>query len=232
MEHVSDGCTGIRLELGAYALDALEPDERDRVAAHLTHCADCTAELSALDSVSSILRTDDARASAVAETPGSPEADAALARIAAERRRDVRSTRRLRVATAASSSVAAAAVVLALVLGTHPVDHFAPNGLATTLRPATGVAADARVRLSARPWGTQVDLATARLPALAAGAYYEVWLVRRDGTRVAAGTFRPTTASGKARVRLAAAIGLDEIARIGVTRESGGVSSRVLSASA
>lgn len=37
--------------LGAYALDALSPDERDAVEAHLRHCARCRAEVADLASV-------------------------------------------------------------------------------------------------------------------------------------------------------------------------------------
>ena len=38
-----------------------------------------------------------------------------------------------------------------------------PVGAAAPLRPAPGVHASASVRLSARPWGTQVDFAAARI---------------------------------------------------------------------
>ncbi|MCP9487615.1 MAG: anti-sigma factor, partial [Gaiellaceae bacterium MAG52_C11] len=121
-----------------------------------------------------------------------------------------------------------AAVGIAVSLAVRPVDSFPPAGAASALRPAAGVAATASVRLSARPWGTQVDLAASRLPVLPAGSYYEVWLVRADGTRLAAGTFRPTAPDGRARVRLAAALPLAAIVRIGVTREGAGGTTDVL----
>lgn len=56
------------------------------------------------------------------------------------------------------------------------------------------------------------------------------WLARPDGSRVAAGTFRPTAAGGSARVRLAAAVALAGVARVGVTREGSGPGVPVLRA--
>lgn len=61
------------------------------------------------------------------------------------------------------------------------------------------------------------------MPALPRGSYYQVWLVRADGTRIAAGTFRPTVPGGRARVRLAAGIPRPLVARVSVTLEGAGL---------
>ena len=221
-------CDEIRGDLGAYALGALEPDETQRVAAHLENCASCRHELEQLSFASELLRTPLARTLATESEEAQP-ADRGLSGIAAARARERRRLRQGAAAAAAGGAALLAALGIAVSLATRPVDSFAPSGAAATLRPATGIAATASVRLSPRPWGTQVDLVTTRMPPLPAGAYYELWLVRADGSRVAAGSFRPTTADGRARVRLAAALPLARVARIGVTREGPTGSARILS---
>jgi anti-sigma factor RsiW len=43
------------IDVGAYVVDALEPDERQRLAAHLPTCAVCTAELQELERLPALL---------------------------------------------------------------------------------------------------------------------------------------------------------------------------------
>ena len=43
------------VDVGAYVIDALEPDERMRVAAHIAGCPSCTAELEALRGLPALL---------------------------------------------------------------------------------------------------------------------------------------------------------------------------------
>lgn len=221
-------CDETRFELGAYVLGALEPEEAARVERHLAGCDRCRAELEELGAASALLRTPGAQADATLDEEPAP-ADEALARVAAERRRE---RRRLKATASAGGTALVAVAVLAVALLTTPRDGFAPAGSRIALAPSAGVAAAAEVRLSARPWGTQVDLDARSMPALGSGQFFEVWLVRRDGSRVPAGTFRPTAADGAARVRLAAAISIDQVARVGVTRAGPGESLAVLEAPA
>lgn len=223
-------CDEIRIELGAYALGALEPEEAHRVEAHLGGCDGCRSELEQLSFASSLLRTPAARAFAHEPEPDPDLVEKALAGIASTRIAQTRKARRLGVAAAGTGAGLLAAIGIAVALGTRPADSFAPTGRATALRAATGIDAAASIRLSTRPWGTQVDLRTVRMPALPPGAYYEVWLVRKDGKRVAAGTFRPTAPGGQARVRLAAGVPRPLVARVGVTLEGAGPGKRVLGA--
>lgn len=225
-------CDEIRTELGAYALGALEHDEAQRVEAHLADCEGCRSELEQLLFASSLLRTPVARAFAAETEPDPTLVEKALAGVASIRIAQTRKVRRLGIAAAGTSAALLAVIGLAVTLGTRPADSFSPTGRATPLQAATGIAAAASVRLSSRPWGTQVDLRTERMPALPPGAYYEVWLIRADGTRVAAGTFRPTSPGGRARVRLAAGIARPLVARVGVTLEGAGPGRRVLDATA
>lgn len=53
---MTGGCDLIRVSLGAYAVDALDPAERKHVEAHLEGCADCTGELAQLRDVAGLLR--------------------------------------------------------------------------------------------------------------------------------------------------------------------------------
>lgn len=220
-------CDAIRIELGAYALGALEPEDAGRVEKHLSGCARCRGELEELGAASALLRTPGAQAGTAAVEEPQPAVEA-LARVAAQRRRE---RRRANAAGATGGVSMVVIAALAFALLTTPRDGFAPDGSRIALAPVVGAAA-ADVTLSTRPWGTQVDLEARSLPALDSGQYYEVWLVRRDGSRIPAGTFRPTTTDGAARVRLAAAVPFGEVARVGVTREGQGTSLTVLQAPA
>ena len=223
-------CDEARALLGGYALEALEPEEARLVAEHLSRCGRCRDELDELSSASSLLRGSPARELA-AEAEEVPRADAALSAIAEARARERRRLRVLGIGTLGAGAAFLVALSVAVSLASRPIDSFAPAVSPTSMRPVARAPAAATVRLTRRPWGTQVDLVTTRLPALPAGAYYELWLVRANGSRVAAGTFRPTTPDGRARVRLAAALPLTEVVRIGVTRKAPGGDDPILSAS-
>jgi len=94
----------------AYALDALERDERDRYEVHLASCAACREELEGFWRVSG----------ALAHAAGGPAPPAALrSRILAEARRERPNVvpLRRRLALPAAASFAAAAAVAAIGLG-------------------------------------------------------------------------------------------------------------------
>lgn len=223
-------CGEIRTELGAYALGVLDPAAANAVERHLTGCARCRAELAELSLAAGLLQGDAAR-TVLTEAPAEPApADQALAAVAEARHREQRSLRRARRAALGGGAAFVVAAVLAGGLAFRPVDRFAPEGSIVALAPVEATTAAASVTLSSRPWGTQVDLVARAMPPLPQGAYYEVWLVRPDGSRVSAGSFRPTAAGGSARVRLAAAVALADVTQIGVTREGGGPGVTVLRA--
>ena len=98
------------------------------------------------------------------------------------------------------------AVALVVTLSGRTADPLAPDGSAVALRAEPGLGATGAVRLSSRPWGTQVDLRVDRLPIDASGEGYAVWLLRADGRRIPAGTFRPASGAATSRVRLPGAV--------------------------
>jgi len=223
-------CGEIRTELGAYALGVLDPAAANAVERHLSGCAGCRAELAEVSLAAGLLQ-DDAAQAVVTEAPAEPPpADRALATVAEAREREQRSLRRARRATLGGGAAFIAAAVLAGGLALRPVDRFAPEGSVVALVPVDATTTAATATLSSRPWGTQVDLVARAMPPLQRGAYYQVWLVRPDGSRISAGSFRPTAAGGRARVRLAAAVALADVTRIGVTREGDGPGVAVLRA--
>ena len=80
------GCNEFRELLGGYVLDALEPDERDAVRAHLADCPRCRREHAELAGVPAMLDLLDAPDEAPAAPPPELE-EAILDRFARDRRR-------------------------------------------------------------------------------------------------------------------------------------------------
>ncbi len=126
--------------LGAYALDALEPDERALVEAHLEHCPRCAAEVAEHHEVAGLLANSGGAApdelwDRIAERLDAPAPSwdrlAARLEVPAEVAADpdivpiARGRRPGRLATVVVSIVAAAAALAAVVLGVqvHHLDH-------------------------------------------------------------------------------------------------------------
>jgi anti-sigma factor RsiW len=213
-------------ELGAYVLGALDPDERDVVAAHLAACPICAAEHARLSTLPAMLRPAEGL-----EIPAAPAGveERLLDRIAAERgakppkaglRGRLRSIRRARLTrpraafAAALAGAALGAGVTAIVLGSG--DDAAPTAqYALRLTGATG--ASARAQLEPGRSGTQVHLWVKGLPP-GAEAVYEV-RCERSGWSASAGTFR-ADARGRAHVVLTTAARIGEYERIRVIRRS------------
>src|SRR5581483_2489886 len=161
----------------AYALDALNDDERAAFESHLAQCEQCRAELAGLSETAAAL---------------------ALAAAAAERLNVVPLPARrlwLTRATAAAASVAACAAVglgvwattLSHQLSSQKEKNAAaeilldPSAQKSTLRGGKGmvaVAADGRAVLLVH-----------RLPAAPSGMTYEAWVIPRGGAPERAGLF-------------------------------------------
>jgi len=191
--------------LGAYALDAVEADERDAVDRHLNECPRCRAEVADHRTVASFLGSAGGRApdslwdriaASLEEAP--PELRLAPV-VPIKDRRSVS----LRVGAAVAAVAAGVIAVLGLevVHLNHQVDHLAAPERTDTalLSAATHALADPRAqRVSMRSADGQrsAEIALASdgtgflvaddLPALAADRTYQLWALA-DGQKISAG---------------------------------------------
>ena len=189
--------------LGAYALHVLEGEERERaealIATHLPGCLECRTLFEELQHVTGEL--------ALATGPRKPPR-----LLAARLRRDVRSSRRRRLASILLSSVAVVALVFLagwtahlsnrvndadsrqartrafLATVSHPLSHVVPFSALRTTNPISDLIP---VQLAAAyvPGRGSVYL-FGSMPAPQSDRVYQVWVLQ-GGRFVSAGTFRP-----------------------------------------
>lgn len=195
---------------GAYAVDALDADERARFEAHLATCADCREEVASLQEAAALLGTDPVE-------PPSSVRDSVLAGIASIRPlppetapvapagRDELAARRTRRSLVQRLSrtplLVAAAAVLLLAVGTALVRPWADDkpdepGLSAIDRVLT--AADATSVAKEFPDGSRATVTVSRSEGRAVietedmalapeGKVYELWLQTPEGAMVPAG---------------------------------------------
>jgi hypothetical protein len=212
-------CARVREELGGYVLGALEPAEREAVAAHLAGCPGCAAEHRRLAGLPALLEHADGL-----EIPAAPRAveERVLDQIAAERG-SARRARRPRLGwiprwargrallAGGLAGAALGAGVTALALDDEPAQPS--GGYQLVLSGAGG--ASGRAQLSSAGSGTELHLSVEGLPP-GGDAVYEV-LCERPGWSASAGTFR-ADAGGRAYAVLTTAARLGEYERIRVVR--------------
>jgi hypothetical protein len=205
--------------LGAFALDAVDPDERAIVEEHLVECARCRAEVAEHREVAALLANSgaDAPAGLWDRISGTLEAAPPRLDLAPVRSLEARRERR-RFPTRIGAALAAAAAVVVALLGIQVRDQdHRINQLQTALRnpmaPAFDAALDdpgARVfrlastdgRLSARGVVTgegTAYLRTVSLPKLRDGLTYQLWGVA-GGDLISLGVLgdRPTVVTFRA----------------------------------
>ncbi|MDX6487079.1 MAG: hypothetical protein QOF43_2232 [Gaiellaceae bacterium] len=211
----------------AYALDALDTDERDVYEAHLAQCEDCRHELSTLGETAAAL------AWAVDAPAPPPRLRSRILEAAAGERENVVSfpVRRAWVVRT-TAAVAAVAACTAIGLGiwsaklSHSLDAERsarsvdagaaqiladPAATKTTLRGTSGmVAVDSTGR------GV---LVVHRLPAAPGDKTYEAWVIPPGGKPIPAGTFRGGGAMTMVPLREAVPIG--SVVATTVEREGG-----------
>ena len=165
--------------LGPAALGLLTTAEHERLDRHLTTCATCRDELAALTGVAERLGDLDAE-SALAHDTG-PRADAVLAAVHRERRRD--QLRQTVLAAAASVAVLLAGLLAAGTLDARPATDV----------PVEAVAVrgdvEATAGLVAHTWGVEIKLVAAGLEQ---GRPYSVQVLTESGDVVDAGAFLGT----------------------------------------
>ena len=185
--------------LGAYAVDAVGPDERRAIEEHLLECPLCRAEIAAHREALSLL------------TPSSDAPPRLWQAIAAKLDEHIVSDAPVvpigwRRRTFVAVTAAAAALVAVSVGVTLALEHRGGLGAAAAAAPIVshatpGVRGQATLYRPTSPDGVVVvDLA--RIAPPPAGDHYEVWVLRAGGggSMEAVGSFSPH--SGSARLQL------------------------------
>jgi hypothetical protein len=223
-------CRAWRGRLAMRAVDGLDVDEADLVAAHLAGCAPCREEADELEVVAGLLSTVDVSAIDPVEpspTHGSAERSA-TERPGAERAaasegggRGLPSAgpgswaeRAARRAAVAVGTVAAAVAVTASLLAASAGSVAAPPGRSVTLHGQAGVRAS--VLLTAEPWGSRAVLSE---DGQTAGSPFTVSMESSSGYRWVAGSYR--TGSKPLQVQLTCPVAPGQITEVWVTGPSG-----------
>jgi anti-sigma factor RsiW len=230
---------------GAYALDALDPDERAAFEVHLADCSDCANEVAELRATAARL------GAAVTLTPPENLKQRVLVEIARTRQDppsglrlvgvdpDRRRKWTLRISVAAAVvAVLAAGTFGGIAIGTNSELHTAQSQLsqaqqqyapvaqllaAPDVRIASGTAAGASATLlTSRSLGRSV-LVTAHLPVQPKGRTYQVWGIGPAG-------FASLAVLGGGRGGMFTLAGLGSADRIGITVEPAGGSRQPTSA--
>jgi anti-sigma-K factor RskA len=219
------------VEVAAYLLGKLEPDEAERFEAHLDGCADCRRHLDELGGLPALLAQaapatpvpDGLRARTLTAVRERAAADrAAVAEEATEAPAPSRRSwwqRRWLLAAVAAALLVALAIPAALLL-------FGGDGgevTRLTLVAAEGGRGRGQVTVTRTPTGRSFDVRIEGLDPPAAGSLYELWAVNPQDTlerprRVSLGTFT-VGADGRARLAAFTAAPADQFPAVGVTLE-------------
>jgi Putative zinc-finger len=205
-----------------WAVDGLDPEEKDLVATHLAGCAACRAEADELEGVVRLLSAVDVASIDLGESSGSERPDETTLRAPGTGGRGIATPepgswaeRVARRAAVAVGTVAAAVAVAASVVAASAGSVAAPPGRSMVLHGGDGVRAT--VALTAEPWGSRAVLTE---DGESAGAPYTVSMESGSGYRWVAGTYR-TTGSGSMQVQLTCPVSPVQITEVWVTGPNG-----------
>ncbi len=217
---------GIHELTAGYALDALDPEERDAYEAHLPQCERCQDELAAFSEVAGALAV---AATGPAPPPGLRERILSDARAEPVNVVPLEPRHRTTPVLAAVSAIAAAAAV---ALGLYALSLDARLGdTRTALSQQEKVTAvlsdpDARTvdldsgdgRVVVAPGGDAV-LVLNGMGTLPEGKTYQAWVIGGDGKPLPAGTFEPD--EGTAVVAVAEAVPAQGVVAVTVEDDGG-----------
>lgn len=179
----AESCRRWRELLGAHALGHLSAEERIGVEAHLDGCAECLAELASLASVASLLPLADPDRFGAAPAPPAALADRVAAAVGAEQRAARRRRFRVGLALSGATAVAVAAMLAIFVLpddeGPGPEQHVAFSSLPAGIKIGA--------TLEPHAFGTEIHM---YVKGVRSGTLCRVYLRRRNGTALSAGSFR------------------------------------------
>jgi hypothetical protein len=206
--------------VGAYVLDALEPDEITHVQEHIAGCPVCQDEVVNLSWIPALLRTvqlDEVLRLDDAETPLHSDAPApapVLERLLVATRNRNRA-RRLRRPVAALLAAAAAATLAGASVAQFSGGQGAQSMAIHSVDPHSHV--HAAVNLSERSWGTEVQL---QLQGVHPGQRCSLIAHARDGRTDVAATWAASY-RGTANVPGTTAIPLDQLREFDVVTTDG-----------
>lgn len=219
MGQVNHSCRVSEEDLGPYLLGQLPSGRAEEVAAEVASCPSCAAEVARLRPVVTAMTAASAPEDLGRRT--APLADpSSLAEVLASVRRAQRSRSRRRAAIAAGGLAAAVALGAAVpvFLGAGEQDRRVALARSGAASPESADATASMV-LSERGWGTAIKL---EVSGLRPEQTYGVWLERREGGRLPAGSFRPDD-DGTVQISLSSALDLSDSAAVGVAVLPGGV---------
>jgi anti-sigma-K factor RskA len=202
----------VRELLGAYALEAVAPEERATLDAHLPTCAACRAELAELRLavVALPLLVDEREPPATLRgriessiardlAGGADRGDPAVPPAAPDRIRALPSAPRASARRAGLGWAAAAALLVVaaglLLWNLRLRQEIGPPPTVTVALQTSGAAAGAGGDVTYLPDQGVVLLDVHDLPPLPAGRVYQVWLIDAAGKPVPAGTFAHSAAT-------------------------------------
>jgi hypothetical protein len=197
--------------IGAYVLDALEPEENETVQQHIAGCSDCQDEVVNLAWIPPLLRTvslEEVERIDAPVTTHSPQVLDALLSKASRRSR-------------ARRVIAALGLAAALVTGIAIYDEVSPGPTGSSVAsvravdPGTQVAA--AVTFSSRSWGTELQL---KLRGVRPGEICSLIVHGRDGQHGVAATWTANY-RGTANVPARTPIAATEISALDVVSASG-----------
>jgi hypothetical protein len=191
-------CDQARLSLGVYVLDALEPEERAAVDAHLVSCPGCAAELAELDPLPGLLGSLTAVDIEGVAPMASPDGFERL--LARARAADQSALPRRHLGWRVPVGAAAAAVLLLAVVLTFGRLGSSPSSRHTYQASQGDVGIT--VTLTSEVRGTAVDIAVRGVPR---GERCTLVAQGRDGARETVGTWQ-VTYSGQAWSKVATSI--------------------------
>ena len=197
---------------GAYALGALEPDERRAFERHLAGCPICAGDVKSLAPIPGLLAQIDPSELDETGAANTSAVIASLVRFEQERLRTSRQRWRL----AALASVAAGLLVVGGLLTFGNRRSSGPQAPSSVAAAVTMSQAESTaVFTSARGWGTEIRVELSGLPLR---DRYQLWAVDHAGTWSVAATWGPTPTGG-ARVTGATSLPADTLERVVITSE-------------
>jgi hypothetical protein len=212
-------CGEARTSLGVYVLDALDPEDRAVVDAHLATCAGCRAELAHIEDLPALLATVSAEEAVALGAAESGEPTAAPNRTSAHPAPEtigpaadlITARKRNRRRGALLSLAAAAAIAVAALVGAQVGSHLAQgldpgpaSGPWQTTQGQNSAGMHATVRFRSMGWGTQLAVKVTGIPA---HIVCEISAFGPDGSPTPAGSWITDANEGKVWYPASAGLG-------------------------